>query len=640
MIKTPVSEQLSDELLYLYNTGKCYHAYKSLGAQITTAEVDGKTTPGVQFTVWAPDVKSVHVVGDFNNWECCNEGRLEPIKDTGFFTVFVSNVGIGDKYKYNIETANGKHLLKADPYAFQSELRPSTASVVADLSYEWKDEVWLENRKNKNLMNSPMNIYEVHLGSWKRHPREDGFYSYKELCASLIPYVKSMGYTHIEILPLMEHPLDASWGYQVTGYYSATARHGNPAELKEFIDCCHRDGIGVILDWVPGHFCPDEHGLAKFNGEMLYESEIHPDWGTYKFDFGRGQVRSFLLSNAMFWLNEFHADGIRVDGVSSMLYLNFGISNKSKMKFNKYGEEGNLEAIEFLRELNYMVGTYIPGAITIAEESTAWPMVTMPPSEGGLGFHFKWNMGWMNDTLEYMSCDFPFRDGSHNKLTFSMTYAYSENYVLPLSHDEVVHGKKSLIGRMPGDIWRQFAGVRLLAMYQMTQPGKKLNFMGHEIAQFIEWREYEELEWFLLKYDNHAYYQDFIAALNRVYKEHPALWSRDCMMDGFMWIDPDNKDQSILSYMRFGDIMTDGKPDCEKLVVALNMGVEAFKTYRIGVQEPGQYIELINSDDTKFGGSGKVNSLPIEAEPIPMHGQPYSIEINMPVVGGTILRKK
>lgn len=639
MYTTDISKSLSDELLYLYNTGKCYYAYRNWGAHLAVAEDEnGKKINGVQFTIWAPDVKSIRVIGDWNSWD--GEDYLEPIKSSGMFTAFIPGVKPGDKYKYDIETATGDHLIKADPYAFESELRPSTASVIADLTYEWNDDSWIDNRNSKNINNSPVNIYECHLGSWMRHPVEDGFYSYQELADRLIPYVKEMGYTHIEILPVMEHPLDASWGYQVTGYYSATSRHGHAVDFKYFIDQCHQAGIGVILDWVPGHFCPDEHGLCNFNGNKLYESEIHPDWGTYKFDFGRGQVRSFLLSNAMFWINEFHADGIRVDGVSSMLYLNFGVSDKKKMKFNKYGDEGNLEAIEFLKEFNYMVGNYCPGVFTAAEESTAWPMVTMPPSHGGLGFHFKWNMGWMNDTLEYMSCDFPFRDGSHNKLTFAMTYAYSENYILPLSHDEVVHGKKSLIGRMPGDLWRQFAGIRLLSMYQMTHPGKKLNFMGHELATFIEWREYEELEWFMLEYEHHSQHRKFIADINKVYSEHPALWTRDCRMDGFMWLDPDNKEQGILSYMRFGDVEgATGEDAYEKLVIALNMDVQAYDSYRIGVQEPGIYTELINSDDKKYGGSGRINPEPIKAEKIPMHGQPYSIEINMPVVGGVIFRR-
>ena len=640
MLNTEIRKLLSEDLLYLFNTGKLYYAYKTFGAHPTTLIDDkGKKHRGVQFTVWAPDVKSVKVIGDWNDWS--GDDYLDCVGDSGVFTAFVKKAKLGDKYKYDIETSKGDHLIKADPYAFQSELRPNTASVITSLDYKWKDAKWMQERNKQNIYESPMNIYEVHLGSWMRHPREDGFYSYRELAERLIPYVKRMGYTHIEILPVMEHPLDASWGYQVTGYYSATSRHGNAVDFKYFIDQCHKAGISVILDWVPGHFCPDEHGLCNFNGTKLYEKEIHPDWGTYKFDFGRDQVRSFLFSNAMFWLDEFHADGIRVDGVSSMLYLNFGVSDKKKFKFNKHGDEGNLEAIEFLKELNHMVGTYIPGAFTVAEESTAWPMVTMPPAEGGLGFNFKWNMGWMNDTLEYMQCDFPFRDGSHNKLTFAMTYAYSENYILPLSHDEVVHGKCSLIGRMPGDIWRQFAGIRLLSMYHMTHPGKKLNFMGHEIAQFIEWREYEELEWFLLEYDNHQKYQDFIADLNKVYKKHPALWSRDSNMEGFMWLDADNKDQSIYSYMRFGEsIDKKGNADYEKLVIVINACVQSFDKFRVGVQEPGKYVEIINSDDEKYGGSGKVNKKTIKAEPIPMHGQPYSIEINMPVVGGAIFLKK
>ena len=638
MRQTDISNNLSKELLYLYNTGKCYYAYQLFGAHFTKiCENKNDVTEGVQFTVWAPDVKSVKVIGDFNDWS--GSDYLEAIPNTGVFTGFIETAGLGDKYKYDIETASGEHLIKADPYAFQSELRPATASVVTSLDYNWNDDSWINDRRSQDIMKMPLNIYECHLGSWMRHPVEDGFYSYKELAEKMIPYVKKMGYTHIEILPIMEHPLDASWGYQVTGYYSATSRHGDAVDFKYFIDKCHQEGIGVILDWVPGHFCPDEHGLCNFNGGMLYESEIHPDWGTYKFDFNRGQVRSFLFSNAMFWLKEFHADGIRVDGVSSMLYLNFGVSDKKKMKFNKYGGEGNLAAIEFLKELNYMVGNYCPGVFTAAEESTAWPLVTMPPEDDGLGFHFKWNMGWMNDTLEYMSCDFPYRSSDHNKLTFAMTYAYSENYILPLSHDEVVHGKKSLIGRMPGDIWRQFAGIRLLEMYHMTHPGKKLNFMGHEIAQFIEWREYEELEWFLLKYDNHSAYQLFISDINKLYKEHPALWNRDCSMDGFMWLDPDNKDQNILSYMRFGEYRDEYDDiNCEKLVVVLNCGVQSYDKYRIGVQEAGEYIELLNSDDVKYGGSGRTNAAVITAEKIPMHGQPYSIEINMPVVGGTIFK--
>ena len=621
-------EMLSDELIYLYNNGKLYHAYRTFGAHIE----DG----GVQFTVWAPDVNAVRVPGDFNGWNEWDEAAcLSQLGETGIYTGFIPGAKAGDHYKYDIELRDGSHILKADPFAFGAELRPGTASRVTDLNYKWKDSAWMKKRSRTDLFTSPMNIYECHLGSWKRYEGENGFYSYKELAEQLVPYVKEMGYTHVELLPVMEHPLDASWGYQVTGYYAPTARNGSPKEFKALVDAFHRAGIGVILDWVPGHFCPDDCGLRDFNGGKLYESEIHPDWGTYKFDFARPQVRSFLYSNAMFWLEEHHADGIRVDGVSSMLYLNFGVSDRSKMKFNKYGDEGNLEAIEFLKELNYMVGTQVPGACMIAEESTAWPMITWPPEKGGLGFHFKWSMGWMHDTLEYMSCDFPWRSDNHNKLTFSMTYAYSENFILPLSHDEVVHGKCSLIGRMPGDIWRQFAGIRLLSMYQMTHPGKKLNFMGHEIAQFIEWREYEGLEWFLLQYENHEKYQQFIKAINHVYAEHPALWSNDTDWEGFTWIDPDNRYQNTLSYMR----RSKGE-GAELLICVFNMGVEAFDEYEIGVPEPGYYKEIINSDDVKFAGSGRVNTRQVRARKKPMHGMPYSIRIKMPVVGGAIFKKK
>ncbi|MBO7700665.1 MAG: 1,4-alpha-glucan branching protein GlgB, partial [Eubacteriaceae bacterium] len=520
----PFSVFVSDLDQYLFGKGVHYDIYKKLGAH--EAEKDGKM--GVYFAVWAPHAAEVFVIGSFNAW---NE-YSHPMKktgDVGIWDLFVPEANKGDLYKFLVVAEDGRKLYKADPFANQAEIRPGTASVVTDIEHlRWSDKAWMEKQKKWKADESPVAVYEVHPGSWMKHPHgpeENGFYTYRQFADRCVDYVKEMGYTHVELLPVMEHPLDASWGYQVTGYYAPTARNGSPKEFKALVDAFHNAGIGVILDWVPGHFCPDDCGLREFNGDKLYESEIHPDWGTYKFDFARPQVRSFLYSNAMFWLEEYHIAGIRVDGVSSMLYLNFGITDRSKMKYNIYGDEGNLEAIEFLKELNHMVGTYVPGACMIAEESTAWPMITWPPEKGGLGFHFKWNMGWMHDTLEYMSCDFPWRSDNHNKLTFSMTYAYSENFILPLSHDEVVHGKRSLIGRMPGDIWRQFAGIRLLSMYQMTHPGKKLNFMGHEIAQFIEWREYEGLEWFLLQYENHEKYQKYIKTINQVYKEHPALWS-------------------------------------------------------------------------------------------------------------------
>ena len=622
-------EKLTNELLYLYNTGKLHHAYRTFGAHIE----DG----GVQFTLWAPDVKSVRVSGDFNGWDA--SAVMEHIGDTGVWTCFVPGAKAGDHYKYEIEAVNGKHLSKADPFAFMNVKRPGTDSIVTELFYKWKDSKWMKAREKKDTFTSPMNIYECHLGSWQKPEGEENFYTYRELAKTLVPYVKEMGYTHVEFLPVMEHPLDASWGYQVTGFYAPTSRYGSPHGLKYLIETFHRAGIGVILDWVPGHFCPDDHGLRDFNGDKLYESIVHPDWGTYKFDFSRPQVRSFLLSNAMYWLEEYHADGLRVDGVTSMLYLNFGISDKSKMRTNKYGGDTDLDAVEFLKEFNYMIGTDLKGVVTVAEESTAWPLVTKPPKDGGLGFHYKWNMGWMNDTLEYMSTDFPWREGAHNKLTFSMTYAYSENYILPLSHDEVVHGKKSLIGRMPGDTWRQFAGARLLAMYQMTHPGKKLSFMGHEIAQFIEWREYEGLEWFLLGYENHEKFQRYIKDLNHIYTEHPALWSVDNSWDGFSWIDPDDRQQNVLTYLRRGRAPSKDEPG-ELLICAVNMGVKAFDEFEIGVPEPGYYKEIFNSDDVKYAGSGRVNTRQVRARKQPRHGMPYLIRVKMPVVGGAIFRKK
>lgn len=619
-----IREDLSDELLYLFNTGKLYHAYKSFGAHL----IDD----GVQFTVWAPGVKGVKVSGDFNGWNPGDDAALELMGGTGVYTGFIAGASAGDKYKYDIELSTGEHIMKADPFAFASELRPGTASVIADISYDWHDDEWIAEREKKNTFTGPMNIYEAHLGAWIREPGSEEFYNYREVADKMIPYVKEMGYTHIELMPVMEHPLDASWGYQVTGYYAPTSRYGSPADFKYFMDRCHREGIGVILDWVPGHFCPDAQGLANFNGSKLYETEIHPDWGTYKFDFSRNQVRSFLLSNAMFWVAEYHADGIRVDGVSSMLYLNFGISDKSKYKKNREGGDGDLEAISFLREFNYMIGTAFAGVFTVAEESTAWPMVTWPPENGGLGFHYKWNMGWMNDTLEYMKQDFPYRSYHHNKLTFSLTYAYSENFILPLSHDEVVHGKASLIGRMPGDTWRQFAGSRLLMMYQMTHPGKKLRFMGHEIAQFIEWREYEQLEWFLLEYENHEKHKRFVKELNELYLEHPALWAQDTTWDGFRWIDADNRDQNIYSYIRTGED--------ELLVVILNTGVQAFDSFTLGVPEKGFYKEIFSSDAAKYAGSNRVNTRQVRAKKKPMHGMPYSITVKLPVIGGCIFKLK
>ena len=455
---------------------------------------------------------------------------------------------------------------------------------------------------------------------------EDQYYTYRELADTLVPYVKMMGYTHIEILPVMEHPLDDSWGYQVTGYFSATARYGCPQDLMYLIDKAHRSGIGVILDWVPAHFCPDEHGLVQFNGHELYEKRKHPQWGTLIFDYGRPEVRSFLLSSARFWMDKYHADGIRVDGVSSMLYLNFGIDDPAQKTFNKYGEEGNLEAVSFLQDLSRMTGRDFPGVMLFAEESTAWPNVTKPPEMGGLGFHYKWNMGWMNDTLRYVSEDYIYRKHDHNLITFSMMYAFSENYILPLSHDEVVHGKRSIIGRQQGDYDRQFNGLKALAVYQLTHPGGKLNFMGTEIGQFIEWRFYEELEWFLLKYDRHREHHEFIMKLNNVYLREKALWEQDHGWEGFTWMEPGDAERSILAYVRRPK---SGKhPD----LVIVNFGWNGEDSYRVGVPVPGEWQVLISSADPSMEGSI------IHTDNIPWSGQQQSLAVKLPTTCGMILK--
>ena len=661
---------ISKEQLYLYNIGKDYNCYRFLGAHLCT--FDG--TDGVRFCIWAPDVKSVRVTGDFCGWSI-DEHFLVPLDNTGVWCGFIPGVKEGDTYKYVIEPEAGEFHYKADPVGFWAQVRPGTASKVAQIfNYEWNDEKWMKKRRESNHFEKPMNIFEIHAGSWKQHdvPREsemdvppEAFYSYKELAAELIPYVKEMGYTHIELLPVMEHPFDGSWGYQVTGYFAPTSRYGRPTDFMYFVDECHKNGIGVILDWVPGHFCMDEHGLGRFLGNdpnrKLYEAKFHPQWGTYTFDFARDEVRSFLLSNAVYWMEMYHADGIRVDGVSSMLYLNFGVEDAALKRKNKYGGDEDLDAISFLREFNSIVGTLFPGTFTAAEESSSWPMVTKPPKEGGLGFHYKWDMGWMNDTLKYCKTDFPFRPWSHNLLTFSMMYAFSENFILPLSHDEVVHGKASLIQRQPGDQWRQFAGLRLLALYQMTHPGGKLNFMGNEIGQYIEWRYYEGIEYKLLKYPAHDGHKAFNKELNNLYVNEPALWEVGFSWDGFNWIDADNNEQGILIYERIG------KDKENSLLVAINFNTDDHFGYKINVAGPGSYEEIFNTDESRFGGTGghlnkglikiecrETGIIKEEKEPsaaadknektkkeeIKETIKEYYINVTIPPLGGIILRKK
>ncbi len=617
---------ITEEKLYLFNQGQYFHSYRIFGAH----PVEG----GVRFTVWCPEVKSVGVIGSFNDW---TPQYLTSQGSTGVYSGIIPEAKPGDLYKYRITTAAGETFDKADPYAFWAEVRPGTASRIAQLDgYTWHDGRYQAIRRSTKSPR-PMNIYEVHLGSWKQqeHPEDPDypFLSYRQLADELIPYAKDMGYTHLELLPVMEHPFDGSWGYQVTGFFAPTSRYGGPQDFMYFVDQAHQHGLGVILDWVPGHFCRDAHGLGRFNGKMLFEGADHPEWGTYKFDFTRSEVRGFLISSALYWLGCYHADGIRVDGVTSMLYLNFGLPDWAEKTYNNQGGEENTAAVEFLRQLNDAVHTFAPGAITVAEESSAWPHVTGDTASGGLGFDYKWDMGWMNDTLEYCKTDFPFRSYHHNKLTFSMAYGFSERFILPLSHDEVVHGKLSLMGRMPGDYWRQFAGLRLLALYQITHPGGKLSFMSTEYGPFIEWREYESLEWFLLDYPAHQMHQDYVKQLNRLYQNTPALWQDDHSWEGFHWLDADDSAQSILLFRRTGREKT------KAVTVLLNFQPDVYSDFRIGVPYPGQYQEILSSDATEFGGSGKGNPDILKAEPVPCHGEKWSVRVTVPPIGGILLQK-
>lgn len=645
---------LTKDDIYLFGHGIWQRAWEKMGAHKDIQNGE----EGWLFRVWAPKVASVHVVGDFNGWDP-QATPLTRADDIDIWTAFVPGLSQGDLYKYVIETEDGELLWKADPFAFHAEANPGTASRLWDLSgYLWKDSIWLRRRAERDIMKSPLNIYEVHLGSWKRHgnepqgePREDGtypgpgdpfpaqrgtYYTYDDLSDELVAYVKKMGYTHIEVMPLSEHPFDGSWGYQSTGYYAATSRYGTPQQLMHFVDSCHKAGIGVILDWVPGGFCANAEGLATFNGRMLFEREVHPNWGTHKFDYSRPEVRSFLVSNVLFWIELFHVDGIRMDGVSSMLYLNFGVDNPADKKFNKYGTEEDLDASAFIRQVNCAVGKEFPDVMMIAEESTAWPLVTYPAEDGGLGFHLKWDMGWMNDTLHYMQCDFPWRPGNHSLLTFSIMYAFSENFVLPLSHDEVVNGKCSLIGRMPGDDWRRFAGLRILAFYQMTHPGAKLNFMGNEIGQQIEWRYYESIEWFLAKdFDaTHGAQQRFIGALNHFYAKQKALWQNAYTEEGFEWIDANNSQQSIVSYVRHGD-----KP-ADDLLILINFDPASYERYCVGVPREGDWELIFNTDDPAFGGSGYPVVDMASSKPEPWNMRDDSIEIAVPGLAGLVYRRR
>jgi 1,4-alpha-glucan branching enzyme len=625
---------LSEFDLYLMGEGRHYDTYEKLGAHVITLE----GVRGVQFAVWAPSAKRVSVAGDFNRWD----GRVHPMRargSSGLWEIFIPELTEGAIYKYEIVGPHGNILpLKADPYAFRSELRPNTGSVVARLDHhKWTDADWISERALKNSFESPISIYEVHLGSWRHVPEDhDRWLNYRELGDQLIPYVKELGYTHIELLPIMEHPFDGSWGYQTLGYFAVTSRYGTPAEFMEFVDRCHQAGIGVILDWTPAHFPRDTHGLAQFDGTHLYEHSdprqgAHPDWGTLVYNYGRNEVQNYLISNALFWLDKYHIDGLRVDAVASMLYLDYS-RKAGEWIPNQFGGRENLHAIDFLKRMNEVAHGKFPGVLTIAEESTSWPAVSRPTYLGGLGFSFKWNMGWMNDTLKYFCHDPVHRKYEHNKLTFSLLYAFTENFLLPFSHDEVVHGKNSLLHKMPGDMWQQFANLRLLYAYQYAHPGKKLLFMGQELAQRHEWSEAHSLDWHLLQHDSHRGIQHLIRDLNRLYAAEPALHQVDFDWHGFDWIDANDADNSVLTFIRRGK-------NIEDLIVAvLNATPVVREGYRLGVPNPGLYREIMNTDAAHYGGSNVGNMGGQQASDQPVQGRPYSLVLTLPPLAAIYLK--
>lgn len=614
---------------YLYGQGNHYEIYKKLGAHL----VQKGKKKGVYFAVWAPHAKSVSVVGDFNDWDM-EANPMERGEPLGIYTCFVPGVKENELYKYCIETCSGEYIFKADPYANYAELRPGTASKVTDLSrLKWTDQTWMENRKKWDHKKAPMSVYEAHIGSWKRHPgREDeGFYSYREFAKEAAAYLKDMGYTHIELIGIAEHPFDGSWGYQVTGYYAPTSRYGTPEDFAWMINHFHKNKIGVILDWVPAHFPRDAHGLAGFDGTATYEyadprQGEHPDWGTKIFDYGKNEVRNFLISNALFWIEKFHVDGLRVDAVASMLYLDYG-KQDGQWIANKYGENKNLEAIDFFKHLNSVVLGRNPGALMIAEESTAWPMVTGDVEHDGLGFSLKWNMGWMHDFTEYMKLDPYFRKDNHNLMTFAMSYAYSENYILVLSHDEVVHLKCSMINKMPGLGFDKYANLKAGYAFMMGHAGKKLLFMGQEFAQLREWSEERELDWYLLAEKEHLAIQNWVRDLLHLYKQNKALYEMDQDWRGFEWINADDGYRSIFSFVRHSE---DGK---KNLLFVCNFTPMERADYRVGVPKRKQYKLVLNSDDEKYGGTGEERPVVYKAVKKECDGRPYSFAYKLPPYG-------
>lgn len=617
----------------LFNEGKHYSIYEKMGAHPMT--VDG--VEGVLFAVWAPNADRVSVVGNFNNWD----GRRHPMRKldySGIYELFIPGKLVGEIYKYEIKAKSGQVFMKSDPYAFSSEVRPANASRIVDISYKWKDTAWMEKRETKDTDAQPMAIYEMHLGSWKRPTDGREFFNYRDIASLLADYLLMMNYNYVELMPIMEHPYDPSWGYQVTGYYAPTSRYGSPADFMYFVDYLHSKGIGVILDWVPAHFPKDEHGLGRFDGTALYEHEDpkrgeHPHWGTYIYNYGRNEVRNFLVANALYWAEKYHIDGIRIDAVASMLYLDYGRGDGEWLP-NIYGGNENLEAIDFIKELNSKMHELHKGVIMIAEESTAWPMMTHPVEAGGLGFDYKWNMGWMNDFLNYMKLDPLYRKYHHNDLTFSMVYAYSEKFILVLSHDEVVHEKGSMIAKMPGGYEDKFSNLRVAYGYMMTHPGKKLLFMGQEIAQFVEFNENAEVDWSLFEFDAHVFMQGYVKELNELYKTEPALYELDSSPEGFTWINCNSANTSLLSYVR------KGKKESDTLLIICNFTPMEHKAYKLATPFGGRWQEIFSSDNSRYGGEGRNNKTVKQAKKAECDGQEHYISVTVPPLSISVFKKK
>lgn len=627
--------RFTDFDIHLFKGGRHYKLYEKFGAHV----MEHQGVVGTYFAVWAPNANYVSVIGNFNGWDRGSAPMKARWDSSGIWETWIPNVGSNEVYKYFIVSKTGAELEKADPYAFWSEVAPRTASIVRDTFYEWKDDEWMASRKEKNALNAPISVYEVHLDSWRRDPSNPGRHlTWKEIAEGLVPYVKEMGYTHVEFMPVMEHPYPPSWGYQITGYFSCSSRNGTPQELMYLIDQLHQAGIGVFLDWVPSHFPGDVHGLHRFDGTALYEHEdprlgYHPDWKSYIFNYGRYEVCSFLISNALFWLDRYHIDGLRVDAVASMLYLDYS-RNEGEWIPNKYGGRENLEAISFLRELNIAVYSTYPDVQTIAEESTAFPGVSRPTYVGGLGFGMKWMMGWMNDTLKYFEKDPAYRKWHQDQLTFSLVYAFTENFMLPLSHDEVVYGKKSLLEKMPGDEWQKFANLRLLFSYMFTHPGTKLMFMGGEFGQYREWNFQTSLDWHLLDNQPNQGIRECVKALNQLYRSEPALYEFNFSGEGFEWIDTQDRENSVLVYSRKGVDPT------QDLIIILNFTPLYRENYRVGVPAGNHWKEIFNSDQVGFFGSGKVNKDLLSASDKAWHGKEFSVNLNLPPLGAVILKRQ